>query len=75
MVTPEKKDEATFKVSAIEKANMLVMCGLPVGVGDKRFPKLFRGIFGKHVDGIGKAQIIAQTVEASHVIDDAKLPV
>ena len=35
VVTPEKKDEATFKVSAIEKANMLVMCGLPVGVGDE----------------------------------------
>ena len=30
-VTPEKKDEATFKVSSIEKSNMLVMCGLPVG--------------------------------------------
>ena len=34
VVSPNKKDEATFKVSASEKANMLVMCGLPVGAGD-----------------------------------------
>ena len=35
VVTPEKKYEATFKVSASEKSNMLVMCGLPVDAGDE----------------------------------------
>ena len=60
VVTPKKNYEATFKVLAGEKANMLVMCGLPVGAGDKCFPKWFRDIFGNHVDNIGKAQIIAR---------------
>ena len=71
--SPRKKDEAIFKVSAGEKFNMLVMCGLPVGAGDECFPIWFRDIFEKHVDDIGKAQIIARAVEASHVIDNAEV--
>ena len=73
LVTPKKKDKATLKVSASEKANMLVMCGLPVGAGDKCFPKWFRHIFVNHVDNIGKAQIIARVVDASHFIDNAEV--
>ena len=48
---------------------MLVMCGLLVGAGDKFFPKWFRDIFGKHVEDIGKSQII------THVIEDTEIPV
>ena len=53
---------------------MLVVCGLLVGAGDECFPKYFRDIFGNHVDDIGKAQIIAWLVEASHAIDNAEVP-
>ena len=74
MATPNKKDEATFKVSSGEEANMLVICGLLWGAGDECFPKWFRDIFGKHMDDIGKAQIIARAAEACHFIDDAEVP-
>ena len=53
---------------------MLVICGLLWGAGDECFPKWFRDIFGKHMDDIGKAQIIARSVEASRVIDNDEVP-
>ena len=72
-VTPEKRDDGSFKVSEGEKVRMRTMCGLPDDAGDECFPKWFRDIFGKHMDDVTRAQLVASAVEKGFIIDDAEV--
>lgn len=72
--TPVTPEEATFKVSAGEKARMRTMCGIADEAGDECLPKWFRDLFTKHQDDISKAQIIAEAVNASWILEDAEVP-
>jgi len=73
LVTPEKKDDSSFKVSEGEKKRMMTICGLPDDAGEDCFPKWFKDIFGKHMDDVTRAQLIATAVERSFIIDDAEV--
>ena len=74
-VTPESsKDDGTFKVSEGEKARMRRMCGLKAEAGDKCFPRWFRDIFAKHQDDVSKAQLIAECIDATWILEDVEVP-
>jgi len=49
------------------------MGGLPEDAGDECFPKCFRDLFAKHLDKIGRAQIVAEVVEESWIVEDAEV--
>ena len=72
-ISPEKKDDGSFKVSEGEKARMRSMCGLPEEAADECFPKWFRDIFGKHMDDVTRAQLVAVAVEKGYIIEDAEV--
>ena len=75
LVTPEKKDDSSFKVSDREKKRLMTMCGLPDDAGEDCFPKWFKDIFRKHMDDVTRAQLIATAVERSFIIDDAEVSI
>ena len=51
------------------------MCGLDDTVGDECFPKWFRDIFAKHLDDVARAQVIAEAVDQSWILEDVEVPV
>ena len=74
-VTPDSsKEDGTFKVSEGEKARMKRMCGIDADAGDECFPRWFRDIFAKHQDDISKAQLIAECIDATWILEDAEVP-
>ena len=72
--TPNGSPDGTFKVSDAEKSRMRRMCGLDDDAGDECFPKWFRDIFAKHLDDVARAQVIAEAVEQSWILEDAEVP-
>ena len=78
IVTPSKSPNGSpdgmFKVSEAEKTQMKQMCGLEESAGDKCFPKWFQDIFAKHLDDVAWAQVIAEGVNQSWILEDAEVP-
>ena len=50
------------------------MCGLEAEAGDKCFPQWFCDIFAKHQDDVIKAQLIAEYIGATWILEDAEVP-
>lgn len=50
------------------------MCGIEANAGDECFPHWFREIFAKHQDDVSRAQLIAECVDASWILEDAEVP-
>ena len=71
--SPDIQD-GTLKVSEAENAQMRRMCGLPENAEDDCFQKWYRDIFAKHLDEVARAQVIAEAVDGTWILEDAEVP-